>query len=275
MESDIRRSSRKLRGKTLVFKISGRTLGNSNELEKILEFLRDLTSLGVDVVLVHGGGPQISIKLKEARLDRGTVQGLRITPKDSLPLIRDALTNENHHLVGHIRKLGGKAQSVGPGQRILVVEPHELAEELRFVATVKRVKIRELLRLLRQGTIPVVVPMAIIGGNLYNINADDVAGAIASALGAYALVILVEVKGILRCLGSERTLIKRLTVQDAEELLEGVVNEGMIPKVKACLEALRAGVPQALILEASSATLFHRLLLNEEVGTTIVRGRSK
>lgn len=261
------------RGKVIVAKYGGSAIDNPDAMRGILQDLVFLTEVGIRSVLVHGGGPEINRKLAEQGGTPRFIDGLRVTDASTIKVVNSALEQVNKRLVAQIESLGGKAVGITPKQKVIAAEPHVRAAELGFVGSVAWVQNGVLRRILSRHAIPVVSPVGVGHGKLYNINADDVASEVASSLKAEKLVLLTNVRGILREAGQPESLISHVSVREAKKLIDGqVVDGGMIPKVRACMAALKRRVKKTHIIDASTP---HAMLLEiftkEGIGTEIVK----
>lgn len=261
--------------KVVVVKYGGHAMVDP---ELARSFARDVVLMhyvGMRPVVVHGGGPQISELMR--RLDqRATfVDGYRVTGSDELDTVRMVLQKTNKELVSMLNAHGDLAVGIS-GEDANLIRALRMSGEggadLGFVGTVDRVDPKVLEGLLGSGFIPVVAPMGVdAGGQAYNINADHAAAAVAGALRAAKLVFLTDVEGLYEDFGDKGTLLPRVTASDLERMLgEGKLSEGMVPKVRGCVEALRAGVERAHILDGR---VEHALLLeiftDSGVGTMV------
>lgn len=273
---------RRFQGQTLVIKYGGAAM---KEPELKAGFAQDITlfqTLGIRVVLVHGGGPQIGSLLEELHIPTRFVEGLRVTDSRTMDVVEMVLAGKiNKEIVNLINGAGGRAVGLsGKDGRLLEAqkldfyrprgnEPPEIID-IGQVGEVTKVNTDLIQTLLRQRFLPVIAPVGVgEQGETYNINADSVAGAVAGALGAAKLILLTDVSGVMDRHGQ---LISSLTRLQAVTLLEeGHVSGGMIPKIKCCLEALEDGVAKAHILDGRVP---HAVLLeiftDRGVGTEII-----
>lgn len=273
---------RRFQGQTLVIKYGGAAM---KEPELKAGFAQDITlfqTLGIRVVLVHGGGPQIGSLLEELHIPTRFVEGLRVTDSRTMDVVEMVLAGKiNKEIVNLINGAGGRAVGLsGKDGRLLEAqkldfyrprgnEPPEIID-IGQVGEVTKVNTDLIQTLLRQRFLPVIAPVGVgEQGETYNINADSVAGAVAGALGAAKLILLTDVSGVIDRHGQ---LISSLTRLQAVTLLEeGHVSGGMIPKIKCCLEALEDGVAKAHILDGRVP---HAVLLeiftDRGVGTEII-----
>ncbi|HEX9780381.1 MAG TPA: acetylglutamate kinase [bacterium] len=260
------------RGKVVVAKYGGSAIENPAAIRGILQDLVFLSTVGIQPVLVHGGGPAITKRL--AAQGRGTsfVDGMRVTDQATVEIVEGSLAELNRALAEQIRALGGRAEGLGAPQQVVVAAPHPKAAQLGFVGQVRAVRTAPIREVFTAHAIPVISPIGVADGQLYNINADDVAAAVAAHLEAEKLVLLTNVRGILRNPADLASLISTLPVGQAGGLLaRGVIQEGMIPKVQACIGALVQGVRKTHIIDAA---LPHAMLLEiftkQGIGTEIV-----
>jgi len=273
---------RRFQGQTLVIKYGGAAM---KEPELKQGFAQDITlfqTLGIQVVLVHGGGPQIGKLLEELRIPTHFVEGLRVTDSRTMDVVEMVLAGKiNKEIVNLINSAGGRAVGLsGKDGRLLQAqkmefyrpredEPPEIID-IGHVGEVTAVNADLIYTLLGQRFLPVIAPVGVgEQGETYNINADSVAGAVAAALGAAKLILLTDVPGVME---KEGRLISSLTRMQAVTLLEkGAISGGMIPKIKCCLEALEDGVAKAHILDGRVP---HAVLLeiftDRGVGTEII-----
>ena len=261
------------RGKVIVAKYGGSAIDNPAAMRGILQDLIFLSVVGIRAVLVHGGGPMITRKLSAAGKRSTFIDGMRVTDAQTIHVVNEELEEVNGRLVAQIASLGGHAEGIVPRRRVVGAAPHPRAEELGFVGVVKTVRTEPLRKVFTHHGIPVISPVGAGNGRLYNINADEVASEIAAHLKAEKLVLLTNVRGILQQPNELGSLISTLSVKEARLLMERrVIQEGMIPKVKACVEALRRGVKKTHIIDAS---IPHAMLLEiftkQGIGTEIVR----
>ena len=261
------------RGKAVVVKYGGSAIEHPQAMRGILQDLVFLSIVGIRGVLVHGGGPMITRRLSARGRHSAFIDGMRVTDRETIRIVNEELEAVNARLVRQVKALGGRAEGLVPRRQLILAEPHARAAELGFVGSVRRVRTAPIHALFAEHAIPVISPVGIGKGQLYNINADEVAAEVAVHLKAEKLVLLTNVRGILQRAGDQRSLISTLSVQAAQRLMaRQVIQEGMIPKVTACVEALRRGVRKTHIIDAA---IPHALLLEiftkQGIGTEIVR----
>ena len=265
---------RAFHGKVVVVKYGGSALDHPAAMRGILQDVIFLSTVGVRPVLVHGGGPRISRALERSGRATRFLNGMRVTDRHAIRVVHRELSAVNRRLVGHIAALGGRAEGFRPPQEVVVASPHPRAAELGFVGVVGAVHTGPIRLAFLRHAIPVLSPVGVgDDGQRYNINADDVASDVASALRAEKLVLLTNVRGILRDPRDAGSLLSTVAVKQAARLIErGVVQSGMIPKVRACVRALRRGVKKTHIIDAA---IPHALLLEiftpQGIGTEIIR----
>lgn len=260
---------RRFRGKTTVIKLGGSLLDDRAALMHILLDVIFMESVGMRPVIVHGGGKAISRALADAGIEPQFVRGRRVTDAATLEVVKRVLAGElNVELTSEMERLGGRAMNLSVDTtNVLFGEqlPSAAAEQLGFVGHVTRVDRDVIEGLAYTDQVP-VIPSLCQGadGQLYNVNADTAAMAVAQALGAEKLVFLSDVNGVRRDKDDPATIIHTLSAAQARELIEGgIIDAGMIPKVEACLETLGRGVRKVHIIDGR---LRHSLLL--EIFTT-------
>ena len=237
--------------KIVVVKYGGNAMLNDELKRAVMGDLLLLTLVGVKVVLVHGGGPEISDLLRRLGKTSEFVDGLRVTDRETAEVVQMVLAGKiNKSLVGLIQSMGGKAIGLcGLDGHLLLAK--QLDDVHGFVGEITQVNTQPILDVLERGYLPVVSTVACDWeGNTYNVNADTAAARIAAELGAESLISMTDIRGILRDPGDEDTLIPKIYVSDAPQLMrEGVISGGMIPKVECCIEAIRRGVKKVFILD--------------------------
>lgn len=269
------------RGKVVVVKYGGSTMIGDQEEDTVLKDIVFMASVGICPVIVHGGGPAINRRLEERGVETERINGLRVTDKATMGVVEDVLFGEvNAGIVRDIEAVGGKAVGIsGKDAEVLNVRKYwantaDGPVDIGFVGDVERVSTEPITDLIENGMIPVVAP---IGrgedGQSYNVNADTAAGEIAAALRAEKLVFLTDVTGIMRDPEEPSTLISTLPVLDVDHLVEeAVISGGMMPKVEACVKAVKSGVRKTHVVDGR---IPHSMLLEiftrEGIGTEIVQ----
>jgi len=263
------------RKKVFVLKYGGSILDNDPIRKNVFEDIVFLSYVGIRTILVHGGGPHISARMKEAGIKSEFHDGIRITDKATLDIVSEELTKLNQKIVKEIKELKGDVTGLKGDENIIHVEKRKAAKDLGYVGTIKSIDLEILNSYLKKGHITVVSPMGIsVEKQAHNINADEVASAIAASMEAEKLVLLTDVQGVLRDSNDPHSLISTLTVAEIANLIKlNVIRGGMIPKVSSCTEALQGGVKKTHIIDARTP---HGLLLeiftNRGVGTQILKG---
>jgi len=272
-------------GRTVVIKFGGSAMENSAVLDDVLEDIVFLATVGIRAVVVHGGGPQISLAMKEAGLSPAFVQGHRVTDADALKVVvRVLVEGISADIVHRIRAFGGRAQSAFREGRSLLRAGKKLLEatvdgsvqqlDVGYVGEVHQVDVGAIIEATADGTVLVVPPIGQDeAGQLYNVNADTAAAAVAAAMHAEKLVFLSNVHGIMAEPGNPHSLLSTVPEGRVEEMIQaGVITGGMLPKVAACVRVLDAGVRKAHIIDGR---LPHSLLLeiftDKGVGTQILK----
>ncbi|MDI6771591.1 MAG: acetylglutamate kinase [bacterium] len=261
------------RGRTVVVKYGGSVL-DAGDAGTVIEDLVLLKGAGVNPVLVHGGGPEITRMLDRLGKETLFVQGLRVTDAETMEIVEMVLAGRaNKALVTMISMAGGSAVGLsGKDAGLLQASRLQAPEGLGFVGEVVGVRGAIIQTISDAGHIPVVASVGIgEGGESLNLNADHAAGALAAALGASKLVILTDVPGVMRTGPGEPEMLSTLSVGEVRQLMaDGIVSRGMIPKVEACLNALAGGVPSAHIIGTSTPhALLIELFTEAGIGTMI------
>lgn len=261
------------RRKRVVVKFGGRAL-EKNQIGTLLEDLVLLQKSGLQPVLVHGGGPEISRLLKRLGIESAFIDGLRVTDEETIEVVEMVLAGKvNKKIVSMIQRRGGRAVGLsGKDAGLIQARPHQRSEDLGFVGEIEAVNTEILEILLEKSFIPVVSSLGVgEAGETYNLNADTVAGGLAVALGAEKLIVLTDVAGIHQPTTDGQERIPRLDVAAAAELMaSGVVSRGMLPKLQACTWAVKNGVPSAHIIAAGFVHgLLIELFTEEGIGTMI------
>ncbi|MFH1395540.1 MAG: acetylglutamate kinase [Candidatus Omnitrophota bacterium] len=264
---------KKFFNKVIVIKFGGSSLHDDVSRKMVLQDIVFMRYAGMKPVLVHGGGPNINEKLKEANIETSFIDGLRVTCEKSMDVVDSVLMGVNKNLVNEINLLGGKAFGLSGKENNIVQAVRRQSPDLGFVGSIETIDTTVLDRLVDTNIIPVICPVGKgKDDKLYNVNADEVASNIAIALDAEKFVVLTNVRGVMKDKSDPESLFHSLTLETANRLIETkVIQGGMVPKVKSCLHALRGNVRKAHIVDA---TLSHALLLeiftDTGIGTEIV-----
>ena len=266
---------KKYYNKVIVVKYGGNAMINEELKNAVMGDLVLLSTVGIKVVLVHGGGPEISGMLKKIGKESQFVNGLRVTDAETADIVLQILAGKiNKTLVNHLQNSGGKAVGLS-GMDGHLIEAEIKDPALGFVGEITDINIEPVTDLLDKGYIPVISTVGCDKeGNVYNINADTAAARIASALGAEALFLMTDIVGLLRDKDDESTLISSVCVSEAPQLMrEGVISGGMIPKVECSVEAIRQGVNRVFMLDGRVPhSLLIETLTNEGIGTMLCGG---
>ncbi len=266
---------KKYSGKVVVIKYGGNAMVNETLKQQVMEDIALLWLIGVKVVLVHGGGPEISDTMKRLGKEAKFVDGLRVTDKETVDIVQMVLAGKiNKTLVNLIQMKGGHAVGLS-GIDGGIIEATMKNEALGYVGTITKIRPQPITDLLEKNYIPVISTVASDRqGNTYNINGDTAAARIAGALGAERLIMMTDIAGILRDKDDPSTLIPHITVEEAKGLYEsGVISGGMIPKVDCCIDALEHGVDNVVIMDGRIPhSILMELLTDEGAGTMVMKG---
>ena len=266
---------RKFHNKVVVIKYGGSAAELPEIKEGILEDIVFMKFVGMRPVLVHGGGPAISQKMRDAGLKVEFVEGHRVTSAEVMEIVAKTLKEINDGIVNGLKNLGVRAEGfVGKEGSAIKAKKKKADKDLGFTGEVDSINVEAITKAFSKGEIPVIAPVGVgPDKNLYNINADSVAAEVAIALEAEKLVLLTNVRGILTNKDDENSVLSTITEDGIKELIErGVISEGMIPKVNAAIRVLDGGVQKAHIINAK---LQHSLLLeiftDKGIGTELVK----
>ena len=266
---------KKYSGKIVVIKYGGNAMVNEQLKQQVMEDIALLWLIGVKVVLVHGGGPEISQTMKRLGKEAVFMDGLRVTDKETVDIVQMVLAGKiNKTLVNLIQMKGGHAVGLS-GIDGGIIEAKMKNEALGYVGEITKIRTQPITDLLEKNYIPVISTVASDRqGNTYNINGDTAAAYIAGALGAERLIMMTDIAGILKDKDDPSTLIPVVTVEEAKKLQdEGVVSCGMIPKVECCIEALEHGVKHVVIMDGRIPhSILMELLTDEGAGPMVMKG---
>ncbi len=260
----------RFREKIIVVKIGGRIFESPSLLDELAKDIVLLKAVGIEPVLVHGGGPQLDQMLARLGIKAEKINGMRATDAQTMEVVEMVLAGKlNRELVVKINLAGGKAIGLsGKDGMLLVAKPHP-DQKLGAVGEVKKIDAELIIQLLKNGLIPVIAPIGVDEeGDVYNINADTASGAIAGALRAEKLILLTDVEGVKDKKGN---LISSLHAGQASKMIkEGEISGGMIPKINCCLDALRRGVSKAHIIDGRVPhSLLLEIFTDQGLGTEI------
>ena len=268
---------RRYNGKIIVVKYGGNAMVNDDLRQQVMEDIVLLWLVGVRVVLVHGGGPEISDLMTKLGKKPEFIDGLRVTDQETVDIVQMVLAGKvNKTLVKLLGKRGGKSMGIS-GMDGGLIKAKMRNPDLGYVGSIVGVNIRPVMDLLEKGYIPVISTLGCDDeGNTYNINGDTAAAYIAGALGAERLIMMTDIAGVLRDKDDPSTLIPELTIGDAVELFEEkVIAGGMIPKIECCIDAINRGVESVIIMDGRVPhSILMELLTDEGAGTMVVKNKN-
>ena len=264
---------RRYNGRIVVVKYGGNAMVSEQLRQQVMEDIVLLWLVGVKVVLVHGGGPEISEMMTRLGKKSEFVDGLRVTDKETVDIVQMVLAGKvNKTLVNMLEGKGGKAMGIS-GMDGRLIQAKQKDAQLGYVGSSTGVNIAPVMDLLEKGYIPVVSTLGCDEqGNTYNINGDTAAACIAGALGAERLIMMTDIAGVLRGRDDPSTLISSLTIEEAVTLFEqNIIAGGMIPKVECCIDAIHRGVGSAIIMDGRVPhSILIEILTDEGAGTMVV-----
>lgn len=265
--------------KVVVIKYGGSAVEQSELNHSILEDITFMNHVGIHPVVVHGAGPFITKRMKDSGVEVKFVNGMRVTDEKTLDIVNESLSEVNKEIVRELKSKGNEAKGfVGKNGELISAKKKNLGVDVGYVGDVTGFDSQLLYSLLHSKMIPVIAPMGVgVDGQLYNLNADTVAAEISVAMEAEKLVLLTNVRGIMKDVDDPESLLSTVTLQDLEKLFESkVIKGGMQPKVEACKFAAEQGVHKTHIIDAQ---ILHALLLeiytDQGVGTQIVQKNKK
>ncbi len=266
---------KKYNGEIVVVKYGGNAMINETLKEQVMMDIVLLWLIGVKVVLVHGGGPEISDAMTKLGKQPEFVDGLRVTDKETVDIVQMVLSGKvNKSLVTLLETKGGKAMGIsGVDGGLIKATPRD--SRLGFVGDITEINIEPVTDLLEKGYIPVISTVGCdSSGNIYNINGDTAAACIAGALSAKRLIMMTDIAGILKDKDDPSTLIPDITVSEAKELFgTGIISGGMIPKVNCCIDAIDKGVKKVIIMDGRVPhSILMEILTDEGAGTMVTGG---
>ena len=260
-------------GKIVVVKYGGNAMVNAELKHQVMEDIVLLWLIGIRVVLVHGGGPEISDMMDRLGKKPEFVDGLRVTDRETVDIVQMVLAGKvNKGLVTLLERNGGNAVGLS-GMDGKLIEARMKNAALGYVGSITKINIKPVMDLLERGYIPVISTIGCDDeGNAYNINGDTAAAWIAGALGAERLIMMTDIAGILRDPKDPKTLIPELTIKEATELFEqDIISGGMIPKVECCIDAIHMGVKKVIIMDGRVPhAILMELLTDEGAGTMVI-----
>lgn len=260
--------------KIVVIKYGGNAMVNEELKTAVMGDLVLLSLTGIKTVLVHGGGPEITSALNRMNIESKFVDGLRVTDKETADIVQMVLAGKvNKDLVKLLGAHGGRAIGLS-GVDAGMIKARPVDERLGFVGEITSVDPRPILDLLDNGYIPIISTVGCDDdGNIYNINADTAACAIAASLGAESLITMTDINGIMRDTSDESTLIPLIRADEMSELLNrGIISGGMIPKVESCIKAVNSGVKKVIIIDGRVPhSIIIEMFTNEGIGTMFIK----
>ena len=264
----------KYNGKTIVVKYGGNAMIHPELKKAVMSDIILLTLVGINVVLVHGGGPEISGMLKRLDIPSKFVDGLRYTDEETVEVVQMVLSGKtNKDLVSLIGQLGGKAIGMC-GIDGGMIQAKKLEGDYGYVGDITEVNVAPINHAIHHGYIPVIATVGTDAeGNVYNINADTAAAEIATALQAENIITLTDIRGLLRDVNDDESLISHITVDDVQGLVEeGIISGGMIPKVQGLEKAVREGVKKAVMIDGRiEHSILIEMFSDEGIGTMLTK----
>jgi len=261
-------------GKTIVIKYGGNAMIDEELKEKVILDIVLMRYVGMNPVIIHGGGPEISEVMEKMGKEAQFVQGLRVTDGETMAIAEMVLGRINKGIVALINQHGARAVGLsGKDANLIAAEKYQADVDIGFVGKVARIDPRIINVLDKEGFIPVISSIGVgSDGQTYNINADSVAGEIAAALKAEKLIVLTDVRGIMRNQNDASSLMSTLKISEIDPLTKsGVISSGMLPKVEACITALRGGVGKTHIIDGRiSHSLLLEIFTDSGIGTQII-----
>ena len=266
-------------GKIVVIKYGGNAMVDDTLKQAVMDDIVLLSLIGIKVVLVHGGGPEITNTLEKMNIESRFVDGLRYSDKETVDVVQMVLAGKiNKDLVHLLGRSGGKAVGVcGLDGQLISAKQMTSTKDLGYVGKITGVDASLITDLLEDGYIPVV---ATVGGdsdgNVYNINADTAAAAIASELNAENLILMTDIRGLLEDKDDDSTLISYVNISDVPRLVsKGIISGGMIPKIESCVESIRKGVKKTFIVDGRIPhSILIEMMTDEGIGTMFSMGRN-
>ena len=265
---------KRFRGQEILIKYGGAAMLDAEVRDNVLHDLVFMNYVGIRPILIHGGGPAITENMKKAGVQSQFVNGLRVTDKATMKVVNETLGEINRKMVEDLKKFGAQAAGLsGHDAKILKVKKHTANGDVGYVGEVISVNTRPIRKLTKANVIPVIFPVGYDDKKeTYNVNADEAAAKIAAAMGVQKIMVLTNVRGILKDQNDPDSLIPSLRTDKVEALLkEKVIAGGMIPKINACITALRGKVQKAHIVDGR---IKHSLLLeiftDRGIGTEII-----
>ena len=252
----------------IVIKCGGSVLIDQILFDQLIEDISILNKLGLNIIVVHGGGKNIKKKLDEAKLKSKFINGLRITDENTIKIVKEALTELNHEIINKLKDKNCEGISFSANNNN-VIKVVQINKELGFVGNPTKVNGSLILNEVKNKKVPIIVPMGLDeNNNIFNINADTAAGAIAKTINSRRLLLMTDVEGVLDI---EKKLVPEINIKDAEKMInDQIISGGMIPKIKTCLDAINNGVTGVVIVDGRrSHSILFELFSDKGAGTLI------
>ncbi len=281
----IKKDIKEFVGKTIVIKYGGSIMKDDECKLAFLEDVASLKNIGVNVIIVHGGGPNISDFLKKVNIESKFQNGLRVTDKDTMEIVEMILSGQvNKDLSGILSSLninaigisGRDGKLISAKKKFLYNNNQQI--DIGYVGEVKSINISFLKGLIELGYVPIISPVGIDeNGEVYNINADYAASAISSAINAEKLILMTDVEGVYLDINDKKSIIEAITIEEIEEYIDkGIIKGGMIPKMECCIEAINNGTKEVnLIYGRRKHSLITHMFYEENNSTTLKGGHKK
>ena len=252
----------------IVIKCGGSVLIDQILFDQLIEDISILNKLGLNIIVVHGGGKNIKKKLDEAKLKSKFINGLRVTDENTIKIVKEALTELNHEIINKLKDKNCEGISFSANNNN-VIKVVQINKELGFVGNPTKVNSSLILNEVKNKKVPIIVPMGLDeNNNIFNINADTAAGAIAKTIRSRRLLLMTDVDGVLDI---EKKLVSEINTKDAEKMInDQIISGGMIPKIKTCLDAINNGVTGVVIVDGRrSHSILFELFSDKGAGTLI------
>ena len=252
----------------IVIKCGGSVLIDQILFDQLIEDISILNKLGLNIIVVHGGGKNIKKKLDETKLKSKFINGLRITDENTITIVKEALTELNHEIINKLEDKNCKSISFSTNNNN-VIKVVQINKELGFVGNPTKVNGSLILNEVKNKKVPIIAPMGLDeNNNIFNINADTAAGAVAKTIRSRRLLLMTDVEGVLDI---EKKLVPEINTKDAEKMInDQIISRGMIPKIKTCLDAINNGVTGVVIVDGrKSHSILFELFSDKGAGTLI------
>lgn len=264
----------KFAGKTIVVKYGGNAMVDEAAKAAVMQDIVLMRCVGINPIVVHGGGPDINEVVRKVGIEPQFVGGLRVTDGPTMEIVEMVLSGKtNKNIVAQLHQAGGQAVGLsGKDGNLIIAEQETSKGDIGFVGRIVKVNTGVVTSLIAAGYIPVISSIGVgEKGQTYNINADTVAGALATALGATKLILMTDVTGIYRDFSDKTSLISRISIEEADAMIaQGQIDKGMIPKIQACITAIRGGVDAVHVIDGRMLhALIVELFTDQGIGTMV------